>query len=191
MNEIRTPETKLAAAEHSRGFRWTIGLLVVVPLTVGGVLLSGVGQDDSPPATVVQLQSASTPLSGAKKTMTDKEYVKALIGRWQSPESYGKITLTLKPEGKGTMYVEFSTVYSLLVDDELLIDITWKVKDGRCVFTSIRGQPKAAFELVTKIKGTVRDQKIIKVTKDQAIFFDDKRKKTNKVWKRLKDKKKT
>lgn len=191
MNEIRTPETKLAASEHSRGFRWTIALLVVIPLTVGGVLLSGVGQDDSPSETAVQLQSASNPLSGSKQKTSDEEYIKALIGRWQSSESYGKITLTLKPEGKGTMYVEFSTVYSLLVDDELLIDITWKVKDGRCVFTSIRGQPKAAFDLVTKIKGTVRDQKIIKVTKDQAIFFDDKRKKTNKVWKRLKDKKKT
>ncbi|WP_166826916.1 hypothetical protein [Thalassoroseus pseudoceratinae] len=190
MMDTNTTDAEIAAPPGtSRGLRWFVGLVALTLLVTAAMFLSGAGTNPvSEPFTeteaAARLQTGSTIRT---KTPSDADYVRALIGRWKRPESYGDITLTLKPEGRGTMYVEFSTVYSLLVDDELLVDIKWEVKDGRCVFQSIRGKPQAAFELVTKLKGKVRDQKIIEVTSKRAIFFDDKRKKTKKTWKRLPD----
>ncbi len=191
MNETTATDAEFTQTSQPRWLRWTAGLIVLVLLITAGVLVSGSGSGGSPMpnAEAAETPKKTVPQLAKPKKPTDESYVKALIGRWKHPESYGDITLTLKPKGKGTMLVEFSTVYALLVDDELLVDITWEVKDGQCVFKSISGKPKAAFELVTKLRGKVRDYKIIEVSEKRVVFYD-KRKKENKNWKRLPDKKK-
>ena len=191
MNETTAMDAKSTQTSRPRWLRWTVGLIVLAFLVAAGIHLSGSDSDRLPTPIA---EAAETPKPAASQPVktnkpTDEEHVKALIGRWKHPESYGDITLTLKPKGKGTMFVEFSTVYSFLVDDELLVDIVWEVKDGQCVFKSISGKPKAAFELVTKLRGKVREYKIIEVTQKRIVFFD-KRKNEKKTWKRLPDKKK-
>lgn len=134
----------------------------------------------------LKLQQAEDEAKAAEQLAAqDKQHADAFPGTWRRQADYGIIDLTLEPGGTGVMKITFQGSYVFLVAKQLEADISWTVAGGRAIFHSLRGKPEGAFNMVSKLRGTERNQKILTVEPDELVFLADLKDNTKRFWKRV------
>lgn len=106
-----------------------------------------------------------------------------IIGEWQD-DYEGKRTMTLRPDGTGTMVVELSGLKAALAAPRLRFDMKWAVNDGRLQKQTIGGEPEGTVQFILKTMGDRVDEPILELTQERLLLLD-KDGKTKYDWRRI------
>jgi hypothetical protein len=123
-------------------------------------------------------KDATTPETEADKTR------RKLLGVWQD-DYEGKRTMTLNPDGTGTMLVELSGVQAFLVASKLRFDMKWSLDGTKLTKKSVGGEPADKVNLILKTMGNSAEDTLLELTDDRLMLLD-KNGKTKYDWKRVK-----
>ena len=94
-----------------------------------------------------------------------------VLGVWR--DFYrGERTLTLNPDGSGTMVVKLGGVAKKLFAETLQFDLVWEFEEGRLVMSTVDGRPASKFELIRKLYGDRADYEVLELTADQMRLRD-------------------
>jgi len=112
----------------------------------------------------------------------DEGFRRLIVGTWED-DYQGKRTMTLRPDGKGTMLVELSGVRARLFAERLQFEMVWSVEQGRLKKRTIGGEPALPVQLILKTMGDRVDERILELT-DDRLLLQDKDDKTKYDWRR-------
>lgn len=117
----------------------------------------------------------------------EEAHREALLGKWTRPDSYGQFRLEFDKDGTGLMVIDFNTTTGFLLGAKRLeIDITWEVANGNhVIFDSLRGRPEKAFQVVTDLKGTHRDEVLVHIDEKTFTTHDANNKSKKETWTRI------
>lgn len=96
-----------------------------------------------------------------------------LLGTWED-NYHGKRTLTLRPDGTGTMVCELAGWEASVFAKMLTFEEAWFVADGSLTMRVTGGEPKAKIDFVLKMEGDTTTQKIVELTPNRLLVFDAK-----------------
>jgi hypothetical protein len=113
----------------------------------------------------------------------DERATRQILGVW-SDNYQGKRTMTLQPDGVGSIVVELEGMTANLFAAQLTFEIRWKVENGRLHKKVLGGEPKARVNMVLSTLGDETDEEILELTPDRLLLLD-KDGKTQYDWRRL------
>ena len=94
-----------------------------------------------------------------------------LIGTWRDYYR-GRRTMTLRPDGKGTMLVELSGPAKILFAAQLRFDLAWELEGDQLTLRMLGGEPANKVAIVTKNFGDHTVQQVIDVTAGELVVED-------------------
>lgn len=103
---------------------------------------------------------------------TDRRLRRRLIGKWEQHHA-GRRRLTVYEDGTATMTVEPEGVWKYLLGSKLRFDVEWRIEDGYLAYSTTGGRPPKKVELVKKMWGDRRRQKIEKLTDKRMVLLDE------------------
>lgn len=116
-----------------------IALLTVVLLMVaGGVAYRRL--TSAPPTTATNVADPQPPATATGAESPEEKTRLQLIGTFQD-EYKGKRTMTLNPDGTGTMRVVLTGAQAFLFASELRFDMKWSLRDNVLTKTTVSGEP--------------------------------------------------
>lgn len=95
-----------------------------------------------------------------------------LTGTWQD-EYQGKRTMTLRPDGTGTMLVELSGLQAALFARELRFDMVWELEGRQLKKRTVGGEPAGKVSLVLKMKGNTATDTILESSATRLLLLDE------------------
>lgn len=113
----------------------------------------------------------------------DQELEKLAVGTWED-HYQGKRTMTLRPDGTGTMLVELSGIKASLFADRLRFEMEWSVENGHLKKRTVRGEPAGQVNLILTWMGDRVSEKILELS-DQRLLLLDEDGQTQYDWKRV------
>jgi hypothetical protein len=123
-------------------------------------------------------ESASLPVEDPQTQLR-----RLVLGTWED-DYQGKRTMTLRPDGTGTMVVQLSGLNALLVGSRLRFDMTWTVENGRLKKHTVGGEPADKVQFILKTMGDRVDEPILELTEDRLLLLDGNGK-TRYDWRRV------
>jgi hypothetical protein len=126
-------------------------------------------------------RSATVRKAAAKPASIESQ----LLGTWED-DYHGKRTLTLRPDGTGTMVCELAGWEAALFAKKLTFEEVWSVKDGALIMRVTGGEPKSKINFVLKREGDQTTQKILELTSKRLRVQDLKDKKKF-DWRRVRE----
>lgn len=133
----------------------------------------------------ISLMPACAALAGddrGTRDPRDARWSRQIVGTWQD-DYQGQRTMTLRPDGKGTMLVELSGIRARLFAEKLEFEMEWSVEQGRLKKRTIGGQPAVIVQWILKTMGDRVDEPILELT-DQRLLLQDQDGKTKYDWRR-------
>jgi len=124
-------------------------------------------------------RTASLPAAGSEDDTTRK----ALLGIWED-DYQGKRTMTLKPDGTGTMLVELKGMTAVLYAAKLRFDMTWSLDGKKFTKKTIGGEPASKVNLILNTMGDTAADTIVELTSERLLLLD-KDGKTQYDWRRV------
>jgi hypothetical protein len=123
----------------------------------------------------------------AKLLALEEANRKALLGKWTRPDENGRFRIELRDDGTGLMIIDFNaTNRFLLGTSQLEVDITWEIAGGdHVIFNSLQGRPEKAFDIVSALKGTRRDEVLTHIDENTFTTHGAKNKSKIETWQRL------
>jgi hypothetical protein len=97
-----------------------------------------------------------------------------IVGTWQD-DYQGKRTMTLRPDGTGTMLVELSGINAMIFASRLTFEMVWSMEDGRLKKQTISGKPEGKVRAVLAMMGDKVEEEILELTDERLLVSDDKR----------------
>lgn len=94
-------------------------------------------------------------------------------GTWQD-EYQGKRTMTLRPDGTGTMVVELKGLNATLFASQLTFEMVWSIEGDRLNKRTIGGEPKGKVRAVLAMMGDEVEEEIIELTDERLLVSDGK-----------------
>lgn len=168
------------------------GLILLVELatawtTAGGVL--NVEDRGRNAADLIRLQSGSprsnSKQHGSKPAAADawddgavvggragSSVERLMTGVWED-DYKGHRTLTLRPDGTGSMVVELEGLAATLFAAKLTFTEEWSVSDGKVTMRATGGEPAGKVRLVLSLHGDRSTQKIVEVTDHRMILVEE------------------
>ena len=113
----------------------------------------------------------------------DVRFRKLVLGVW-TDDYEGKRTMTLRPDGTGTMLVELSGMKAMMFASKLRFDMVWSIEAGRLKKRTIGGEPSGRVRLILATMGDRVDEPIIELT-DRRLLLLDADGKTKYDWRRV------
>lgn len=107
----------------------------------------------------------------ATASADDQSLREQAIGAWQDFYE-GKRTMTLRPDGTGTMLVELSGWKARLFTPRLRLDLVWSVENGKLLRRTIGGEPADKVEFVNRRVGDRCAEPILQLTADRMVLLD-------------------
>lgn len=101
----------------------------------------------------------------------DVETRRLLAGTWED-DYQGKRTMTLLPDGTGTMVVELSGVSGALFGPRLKFDMEWSLDDGRLIKRTVGGEPEGKVKAILSMMGDRAEEDIIELTEQRLLVED-------------------
>jgi len=117
--------------------------------------------------------------------MDDARMRERVVGTWADGYK-GKRTMTLRPDGTGTMVVEPSGVWSVFAS-RLRFDMVWSVENGRLKKRTVGGEPALRVRMILETMGDRVDEPILDLTDTRLLLLDGDGK-TTYDWRRLRKK---
>ena len=116
---------------------------------------------------------ASIPLEKQDDSSEDPQarLRRLVAGTWQD-DYQGKRTMTLQPDGTGTMVVELNGFNAFLMGSRLRFDMTWSVEEGRLKKHTVGGEPAQKVQTILKMMGDRVDEPILELTEDRLRLLD-------------------
>lgn len=112
----------------------------------------------------------------------DEQFRKLVVGTWED-DYQGKRTLTLRPDGTGTMIVELSGL-NAIVASKLTFEEKWSIERGHLKMQATGGEPKSRVNMILKTMGDKTIQKILELTPSRMLLLDPNGK-TEYDWRKL------
>ena len=94
-----------------------------------------------------------------------------VTGVWEDNHE-GKRTMTLKPDGTGTMVVELTGLKAALAARRMRFDMTWSVHEGRLQKQTTGGEPATTVQMILKTMGDRVDEPILELTPERLLLLD-------------------
>lgn len=160
-----------------------LGLAVGAAAVVAVTVWRGVNpRPSSGPASLPKStsQNSSPPAEAADPALSPE------VTRWETPDEQtrrriqgvwmdnyqGKRTMTLQPDGVGTIVVELQGVTATLFASRLRFDIRWRIEDERLHKRVLGGEPSARVNMILKTMGDRTDEKILELTDERLLLLD-------------------
>lgn len=126
------------------------------------------------PAQLAQSADAATEKAKdkAKAEKPDARHRQQIVGVWKQNNT-GTRWLRIRPDGTATMFIDPDWVAKAIIGNSLIIEIEWAIEDGRALMNSVSGRPNSAFQAVSKLFGTQRDQPIVQLDDDALVLRDE------------------
>ena len=100
----------------------------------------------------------------------DERFRRLVVGTWED-DYRGKRTMTLRPDGTGTMIVEPSGSGAAFAA-RLQFEMVWSVADGRLKKRTVGGKPAWKVNLILGALGDRVDEPILELTADRLLLLD-------------------
>lgn len=144
------------------------------PLGLGGQEPSDDPSRTDRGASADETGHGATPLNADAELSepTDRQLRRRLIGRWEQHHA-GWRRLTVYEDGTATMTVEPEGVWKYLLGSKLRFDVEWRIEDGYLAYSTTGGRPPKKVELVKKMWGDRRRQKIEELTAERMVLLDE------------------
>ncbi|MDP6634479.1 MAG: hypothetical protein QGG42_06255 [Phycisphaerae bacterium] len=137
---------------------------------------------DASPNVLPASGPASMPASGPADN-EDARMRKLVLGTW-ADEYQGKRTMTLRPDGTGTMLVELDGLKAFMFASRLRFDMVWSLENGRLKKRTVGGEPAGKVGLILATMGDRVDEPILELT-DKRLLLLDANGKTKYDWRRV------
>jgi hypothetical protein len=160
---------------------WLVALIeLATALTIGIAALTpaDAGQKSSGQASVHVGETETSfaeagPLAASSDDATTVSGVAfSMLGTWED-DYKGHRTLTLRPDGTGTMVVELNGLAATLFAAKLTFTEEWSVTDGKVTMKATGGEPAGKVRLVLSLHGDSSTQRIVEVTDDRMILVEE------------------
>lgn len=115
--------------------------------------------------------SPQAPAPPPEPTNSDDEIRRLLTGTWED-DYQGKRTMTLAPDGTGTMVVELSGVSGAVFGSRLKFDMEWSLDEGRLIKRTVGGEPKGKVKTILAMMGDRAEEEIIELTQQRLLVED-------------------
>ena len=109
--------------------------------------------------------------SNEDRSLDDAALRRLVVGNWTS-HFHGPRDLVVRDDGTATMVSEPEGIGATLFASRLQFEIKWTIEDGRLEFNTTGGTPATKVNLVLKLYGTRRLQKILTLDDTQMILLD-------------------
>ncbi len=127
---------------------------------------------DNWPAPVPASTSGPTSEPASAPALTGDARLRHLVlGTW-GDEYQGKRTMTLRPDGTGTMVVELEGIKAMMYASRLRFDMVWAVENGRLKKRTVGGEPAGRVRLILKMMGDRVDEPILELTEERLLLLD-------------------
>ena len=93
------------------------------------------------------------------------------LGGW-ADDYVGKRTMTLSPDGTGTMLVELSGFKAMIFAFKLRFDMVWSIENGRLKKRTIGGEPVGIVRMILATMGDRVDEPILELTEKRLLLLD-------------------
>jgi len=122
-------------------------------------------------ATVDREDSPPPPAVTAEPTDSEDQIRRLLPGTWVD-DYQGKRTMTLAPDGMGTMVVELSGVSGAVFGSRLTFDMEWSLEEGRLIKRTVGGEPEGKVKTILAMMGDRAEEEIIELTQQRLLVED-------------------
>jgi len=146
-----------------------IRVFLAAALLGGGVALLYSRNRPIIPAAIAARQKSA--LTSHGHDANDERLRQLVVGNW-TDDFQGKRTLTVRPDGTATMFIEFDGWKARMFTPRLQIETTWTVDGGRFNRHTVGGEPAEKVEFVKKRVGDRASDEIVKVTADRMVLID-------------------
>lgn len=110
--------------------------------------------------------------SSREESSDDARLAGSMVGVWED-DYKGHRTLTLRPDGTGSMVVELDGLAATLFAAKLTFTEEWSVSDGKVTMKATGGEPAGKVRLVLSLHGDSSLQRIVEVTGDRMILVEE------------------
>jgi hypothetical protein len=101
----------------------------------------------------------------------DDKTFRLLAGTWED-DYQGKRTMTLLPDGTGTMIVELSGMSGAVFGPRLTFKMEWSLDDGRLIKRTVGGEPEGKVKAILSMMGDRAEEEIIELTEERLLVED-------------------
>ena len=141
-------------------------------MALAQVNLADAGVTVAKPSGVSSPQPDTPPQPDMSPGLGDDDRKQQLaVGTWED-DYQGHRTMTLNPDGTGTMMVELDGMKATLFAPRLRFDMEWSVDGERLRMQTIGGEPAVQVQLILKTMGDRVVQNILDLTEDRLRLLD-------------------
>lgn len=112
--------------------------------------------------------SGSPPHRPVTDHAAESELRGLIVGTWQD-DYQGRRTMTLRPDGTGTMVVELQGINATLFASRLTFHMEWILQDRRLRKRTVGGEPAVKVRAVLAMMGDTVEEEIVELTTDRLL----------------------
>ena len=134
--------------------------------------------DAMPPREVVRatdvepaVDQEDSPQAPEPPTTPEDKIRRLLTGTWED-DYQGKRTMTLSPDGTGTMVVELAGVSGAVFGSRLTFEMEWSLDDGRLIKRTVGGEPEGKVKAILAMMGDRAEEEILELTEQRLLVED-------------------
>ncbi len=101
----------------------------------------------------------------------DAELRRRAVGVWEDDYQSHR-TMTLRPDGTGTMVVKLSGWKAVLYASRLEFYMVWSIEKGRMKKQTTGGEPSGKVKTILKMMGDRVDEPILELTDSRLVLLD-------------------
>jgi hypothetical protein len=101
-------------------------------------------------------------------TDAESELPRLIVGTWQD-DYQGRRTMTLRPDGTGTMVVELQGINAALFASRLTFHMEWSLQGRRLHKRTVGGEPAVKVRAVLAMMGDEVEEEVVELTTDRLL----------------------
>jgi len=116
--------------------------------------------------------SKNTEPADGEPPSSDSRLREMVLGTWED-DYRGHRTLTLRPDGTGTMVVELNGWEATVFAEKLTFHMEWAMNDGKLYQKTVSGEPKDKVDFVLNMMGDSTDSQVLDITDSRMLLLGE------------------